>query len=98
MEWATVDATEARVFPGVGLGDVFVEVKEEEVAKGLVWDELEEMTSGSFRRSGVGEEWTSGWNVLLSEASGHERGGEMLCIIISLLLLCGKGWGRGCFR
>jgi hypothetical protein len=98
MEWATVDAAETRVFPSVGLGNVLVEVEEKEVAEGLVWDELEEVTSGPSRCSGVGKEWTSGWNVLLPEASGHERGREMLCIIVSLLLLCGKGWGRGCFR
>jgi hypothetical protein len=98
VEWATVDATEARVFPGVGLGDVFVEVEEEEVAEGLAWDELEEVTDGPPCCSGVGDEWTSGWDVVLSEASGHKRGEEMLCIIVSLLLLCGKGWGRGCFR
>jgi hypothetical protein len=98
VERATVDVTEARVFPSVGLGDVFVEVEEEEVAEGLVRNELEEVTSGPSCCSGVGEEWTSGWNVVLPEASGHERGREMLCIIVSLLLLCGKGWGRGCFR
>jgi hypothetical protein len=98
MERATVDAAETRVFPSVRLGDVFVEVEEEKVTEGLVRDELEEVTGGSLRCGGVGDEGASGWNVLFSEASGHERGKEMLCIVVSLLLLCGKGWGRGCFR
>jgi hypothetical protein len=86
------------MFPSVGLGDVFVEVEEEEVTEGLVWNELEEVTSGPPCCSGVGEERTSGWNVVLPEASGHERGREMVCIAVSFPLLCGKEWGKGCFR
>jgi hypothetical protein len=98
VERTAVDATETRVFPSVGLGDVFVEVKEEEVSEGLVRNELEEVASGPFCCSGVGDKWTGRGNVLPSEASGHRRGEEMFCIVVSLLLLCGKGWGRGCFR
>jgi hypothetical protein len=85
------------MFPGVGLGNVFVEVEEEEVAEGLVRNELKEVTSGPLCCGGVGNEWTSGWNALLSEASGHKGGREMVCIAVSFPLLCGKEWGEGCF-
>jgi hypothetical protein len=98
VEWAGDVAAKTPMFPSVGLGDVFVVVEKEKVAEGLVWDKLEEVTSGPPCCGGAGDEWTGRGNVLLSEASGHRRGEEMLCIVVSLLLLCGKGWGRGCFR
>jgi hypothetical protein len=71
VERARDDAAEARMFPGVRLGNVFVEVEEEEVTEGLFGDELKEVTSGSFWRSRLSNEWADGRNALLSEASGH---------------------------